>query len=105
MLYAVLGIALFDYLFTQPLRSTMTQIVGPSDVGKVFAAVGSLQALMGFASPIFNLIYIYTLDTYLGMVYIIICGIYALLLALLLYTLVFLKHSSHYKEEHIDSKL
>ena len=83
----------------------MTKIVGPSDVGKVFAAVGSLQALMGFASPIFNLIYINTLDTYLGMVYIIICGIYALLLALLFYTLTFLKHSSHYKEEHIDSKL
>ena len=83
----------------------MTKIVGPSDVGKVFAAIGSLQACMGYASPIFNLIYIYTLDTYLGMVYIIICGIYALLLALLFYTLTFLKHSSHYKEEHIDSKL
>ena len=35
MLYTVLGGALFDDLFTQPLRSTMTQIVGPSDVGKV----------------------------------------------------------------------
>ena len=35
MLYAVLGIALFDYLFTQPLRSTMTKIVGAADVGKV----------------------------------------------------------------------
>ena len=35
MLYTVLGGALFDDLFTQPLRSKMTQIVGPSDVGKV----------------------------------------------------------------------
>ena len=71
----------------------------------MFAAVGSLQALMGFASPIFNLIYINTLGTYLGMVYIVICGIIAVLLALLIYTLAFLKRSSHCKEEHIDSKL
>ena len=34
-LYALLGIALLDYLFTQPLRSTMTKIVDASDVGKV----------------------------------------------------------------------
>ena len=62
MLYAVLGVALFDGFFTQPLRSLMTKIVGSEDVGKVifplnlllvwnlrerkllkvFAAVGSL---------------------------------------------------------------
>ena len=35
MLYAILGIALFDYLWTPPLRSTMTKIVGSEDVGKV----------------------------------------------------------------------
>ena len=35
MLYAVLGVSLFDYLFTQPLRSTLTKIVGSADVGKV----------------------------------------------------------------------
>ena len=35
MLYAVLGIAMFDHLWSQPLRSTMTKIVGLSDVGKV----------------------------------------------------------------------
>ena len=34
-LYAVLGIALFDSLFAQPLRSTLTKIVGSADVGKV----------------------------------------------------------------------
>ena len=56
----------------------------------MFAVVGSLQAMMGFASPIFNMIYINTLDTYVGTVYIIICGIMAILLALLGYTYCFL---------------
>jgi uncharacterized membrane protein len=58
---------------------------------QVFAAVASLQAIMGFASPIFNLIYINTLDTYIGMVYLIDVIFYAVLLALLVYTFFFLK--------------
>jgi len=91
MLYGILGIALFDYLWTQPLRSTLTKIVGSEDVGKVFAAVGSLQALMGFASPIFNIIYINTLDTYVGLVYLIAAGIDAFLLILLAYIFFFLR--------------
>ena len=57
----------------------------------MFAAVGSLQALMGFASPIFNIIYINTLDTYVGLVYLIAAGIDAFLLILLAYIFFFLR--------------
>ena len=46
---------------------------------------------MGFASPIFNIIYINTLDTYVGMVYLIAAGIDALLLILLAYIFFFLR--------------
>ena len=46
---------------------------------------------MGFASPIFNIIYINTLDTYVGTVYRIAAGIDAFLLILLAYTFFFLR--------------
>ena len=46
---------------------------------------------MGFASPIFNIIYINTLDFYVGTVYLVVCGIFAVLLALLGYTYCFLR--------------
>merc|ERR1711892_912944 len=91
ILYTTLCLALFDNLLSQPLRSSLTKIVGSADVGKVFAAVGSLQAVMGFASPIFNIIYINTLDFYVGSVYLVVCGIFVVLLALLGYTYCFLR--------------
>ena len=53
--------------------------------------MGSLQAVMGFASPIFNIIYINTLHYYVGTVYLVICAILAVLLALLAYTFCFLR--------------
>ena len=35
VLYALIGTGLFDYLTTQPMRSTLTKSVGAEDVGKV----------------------------------------------------------------------
>ena len=58
---------------------------------KVFGAIGSLQALTGFALPLFNLIYINTLDTYVGLVYLILVSFYGVLLAFLAYSLIFLR--------------
>ena len=34
-LYITIGTSFFSYLVTQPIRSSMTKIVGPDDVGKV----------------------------------------------------------------------
>ena len=52
VLYAILAVGLFDNLVTQPLRSTLTKIVGPQDVGKVncnvmfLAAIATLYVVM-----------------------------------------------------------
>ena len=59
--------------------------------------MGSLQAIMGFATPIFNVIYISTLPYYVGTVYLVIAGVFALLFALLAYTYCFLR-GGHSKE-------
>ena len=64
-------------LVTQPLRSSMTKIVGQSaklkkfkkyskkvmvvivgDVGAIFACVAAGQAISGFATPLYNKIYV-----------------------------------------------
>ena len=97
VLYAVLSIALFDQLFGMPLRSILSKIVGSEDVGKVtiilttfpynwvtkvYAAMGSIKALTGFAAPVFNWIYIQTLDTYVGSVFLVMAALYSIILAL-----------------------
>ena len=35
VLYSVLGIATLDLLFNEPIRSSMSKIVGTEDIGKV----------------------------------------------------------------------
>ena len=49
MLYGILGVALFDNLLTQPLRSTMIKIVGAADSGKV----GRWMKTFGFFSSFY----------------------------------------------------
>ena len=44
-LYAIIGTSLFDYLVTQPLRSTMTKIVGSEDVGKVNSCLALIKKM------------------------------------------------------------
>lgn len=82
---------LFAVLFSQPLRSSMTKIVGEGDVGAVFACVGSLQAVFGFLSPLYNKLYAATLDWNPGAVYLVASGFYLLMILIALYILIFLK--------------
>lgn len=82
---------LFAVLFSQPLRSSMTKIVGEGDVGAVFACVGSLQAVFGFLSPLYNKLYAATLDWNPGAVYLVASGFYILMILIALYILIFLK--------------
>jgi len=91
VLYAVLAVAVFDQLFNMPLRSSMSKIVGSGEVGKVFAAMGSIKALTGFAAPVFNYIYIQTLDTYVGSVFLVMAALYTINIALTLYVWVVLR--------------
>merc|ERR550534_147367 len=81
----------FAVLFSQPLRSSMTKIVGEGDVGAVFACVGSLQAVFGFLSPLYNKLYAATLDWNPGAVYLVASGFYLLMILIALYILIFLK--------------
>jgi len=104
-LYGIVVCALFDWLCTQPLRSSMTKLVGPGDVGKVFACVGSLQAITGFASPLYNLLYISTMDTFIGTVYAISAGVFGLQLLLLGYINFFLKKKEKKEKSEMDQQI
>merc|ERR1711953_758706 len=82
---------LLAVLWSQPLRSSMTKIVGEGDVGAVFACVGSLQAVFGSLSPLYNKLYAATLDSNPGAVYLVASGFYLLMILIALYILIFLK--------------
>jgi len=91
VLLFVLGCSLFMPFLTTSLRSTMSIVVGAGDAGKVFACVGSLQAITGLAAPLYNLLYIATMDSNLGAVYLLSGGLYTLVLIIVIYIQIFLK--------------
>jgi len=91
VIYTVIFFSIFSPLVTQPLRSSMTKIVGQSDVGAIFACVAAGQAISGFATPLYNKIYVATMDWNVGTVYLVPCGIFAIMLSILIYCLLFLK--------------
>jgi len=105
MLYAILGAGLMDTLFTQPVRSSLSKLAGTADIGKVFAAVGALQALMGFASPVFNIIYVHTLDSFIGTVYLVTTGICVIIIALLIYCYFFLNSEEAKAKDDNDQEV
>ena len=75
-IYAVIAFSVLHCINTQPLRSSMTKLVGQGgstqistrfksvcnlsagDVGAIFACVAAGQAISGFATPLYNKIYI-----------------------------------------------
>ncbi len=57
---------MFSDVTTVGIRSALSKIVGETDVGKVFACVGAIQAAVGLISPIYNLIYIATYEWHEG---------------------------------------
>ena len=72
-------------------RSSLTKIVGPLDVGKVFACVGTVQALASLIRPIYNEIYLATLEWHAGFVYCIACAIIVGLIFSSVYVYVFMR--------------
>jgi len=90
-LYLANFFKMFSDVVTVGIRSALTKIVGERDVGKVFACVGAIQALVGLVSPVYQLIYRATYDWHLGFVYCISCTILSLMLALTIYVFFFLK--------------
>jgi hypothetical protein len=44
-------------------------LVGADDIGKVFACIGALQTSVSLISPLYNLMYVATLEWHLGFVY------------------------------------
>ena len=59
--------------------------------GKIYACVAILQAVVEFASPLYNLIYVATLEWYLGFVYAILCVVLTMQLGMTSYMYVFMK--------------
>ena len=75
----------FNDSVTLGIRAALTKLVGGQDVGKVFACVGVVQAGSGFISPLYNLIYLETLDWHPGMPYCVAEMLLIFLIALSLY--------------------
>ena len=48
----------------------------------MFAALGAIKAVTGFAAPIFNYIYIHTLDTFIGTVFLVMAALYTIIFTL-----------------------
>merc|ERR1719351_504170 len=54
---------------TTTIRSGLTKIIGPQDIGKVFACVASMQAIVELFGPVYHAIYLGTIDWYPGFAY------------------------------------
>ena len=69
VLYLAGLLGMLKDLITLGIRSTVSKIVGSDDVGKVFACIGAVQAGARLLSPLYNLLYLATLDWYIGFVF------------------------------------
>ena len=63
----------------------------PFQLLQIFAAVGSLQAVSGFAGPLYNILYLQTKEFYLGTAYLAAIAFIVLLLLILLYCLIIIR--------------
>ena len=88
---------------TLGIRVTLTKLVEPDEVGKVFACIGALQAGINLISPLYNLIYAATLEWHLGFVY---CLSETLLVGMIIaamYSYFYIKkHGIEKQEERVD---
>jgi len=91
LLYLANFLRMFSDVTTVGIRSALTKLVGSSDTGKVFACVGAIQAIVGFLSPIYNLIYRATYDIYIGFVYGLSCSILAIMFCFTMYVNLYMR--------------
>jgi len=93
--YKLLYLAQFFRMFmdvtTVGIRSALSKLVSSNDTGKVFACIGAIQAIVGFLSPIYSLIYRATYDLYLGFVYGLSCTILSIMFCFTIYVNLFVK--------------
>ena len=69
VLYLAKFLTMFSDVTTIGIRSALTKIVGSGDVGKIFACVALVQAGSGLISPLYNIIYLNTLEWHVGFIY------------------------------------
>ena len=100
------------------MRKSLSKIIETGDIGKVrysqevdetdtepnrllqiFASVGCTQALIGFLSPTYNLIYKGTHDFYQGFVYCMSCTILLVMICLVLYCIWFWRQLDQRKKK------
>lgn len=86
MLYLSKALDMFTDLVTLGIRAALTKIVGNQDTGKVFACIGVVQAGSGFIYPLYNVIYLNTLDSHAGMSYCVSETLIIILIALSIYS-------------------
>ncbi|XP_059088745.1 uncharacterized protein LOC131884867 [Tigriopus californicus] len=90
-LYLANLLKMFSDATTVAIRATLTKIVGTLDVGKVFACVAAVQALSDLASPLYNIVYIASIDWHLGMSFCISATLLLVMLVVCIYANFFLK--------------
>ena len=68
-IYLSCVLKMFSDITTISVRACLTKVVDKDDIGKVFACVGAVQAMVGFLNPLYNLIYQETYDWHPGFCY------------------------------------
>ena len=89
----------FSDFNTVAVRSAMTKVVGPNEVGRIFACVGISGAVVQLIKPMYEKIYSATLDWYFGFVYCISDMITLTLMAMAVYIYFFMRHVGKKKKK------
>lgn len=91
---------MFTDINTVGVRAALTKIVGNDEVGKTFACVGALGAILGLVNPLYNKVYTFTYEWHPGFVYCIGSIIIMVQIGCVVYIYVFLRmHSDRLNRE------
>ena len=99
LLYLSQFLSMFNDLSTLGIRSTLSKLVGPDDVGKIFACIGVVQAAGRLVIPIYSMIYMATVEWYPAFVYCLMNGLIMLTLLGCIYCYLKVKKLKLYEEE------
>lgn len=92
LLYLVGFFQSFSDLNTVAVRSAMTKVVGPKEVGRVFACVALSAGVVQLIKPMYEKIYSATLDWYFGFVFCISDMITIVMICLAVYVFIYMKY-------------
>lgn len=91
ILYLASALKLFSDISTVTARSALTKAVGPLEVGRVFACVGAMGAVVTLINPMYQAVYSATIEWYFGFVYCIADMVSILMIVISLYMCLFMR--------------